>query len=328
MNLRQPIAIAMLILFFGFAAVAAYQAFGLSGIIIMVLLLVLVGIVLYISFRKAALVDEMEVGVVFNRFNNSFIRFAVGAEPDAARNYNTYYKPNWIPFGRTMLAINDPHYVRLRWYEEVRSRIPKKSQTAKGELKNLRTADGIPVTVNWKVSYTVDVTLITPKIKHKMARTLPENSEKVIGGKVERALKHIIELRTIQSLYGLGAIQALEQELTQRVDRQLTQPVNLGFQTIKPKDVSLGPIIVPSEVEKALELAHQRQIQAETAAGALVRLQQAIGSFSQRDMHHLAELERLRILDDKEIRSLYLSDAFIRSEAVKIKKNLNGSSPS
>ena len=308
MNLRQPIVFAMLILFLGFATMAAYEAFAFTGIIVLLLLMLLFGIALYISFRRGALVDEMEVGVIFNRFNNSFTRFAVGPEPDATRQYNAQFAPNWIRFGRTLLAVNDPHYVRLRWFEEVRSRVPKKSQTAKGELKNLRTADGIPVTISWKVSYTVDVTLITPKIRHKMARTLPESSEKVIAGKVEQALKHLIELRTIQSLYGLGALQALEQELCQRVDRQLTQPVNLGFQTIKPKDVALGPISVPAEVEKALELAHQRQIQAETAAGALTRLQQAIGSFSSQHMKHLAELERLRILDGKETKSLFLYD--------------------
>lgn len=308
MNLRQPIVFAMMILFLGFAVVAAYEAFAIIGIIILLLLVLLFGVALYISFRKGALVDEMEVGVIFNRFNNSFMRFAIGPEPDAARHYNANHAPNWIRFGRTLLAINDPHYVRLKWYEEIKGRISKKSQTAKGELKNLRTADGIPVTINWKVSYTVDVTLITPKIRHKMARALPENSEKVMAGKVEQALKHLIELRTIQSLYGLGALQALEQELCQRVDRQLTQPVNLGFQTLKPKDIALGPITVPPEVEKALELAHQRQIQAETAAGALTRLQQAIGSFSQRDMHHLAELERLRILDGKETKGLFLYD--------------------
>jgi len=44
-------------------------------------------------------------------------------------------------------------------------------------------------------------------------------------------------------------------------------------------------------------------------------------------MRRLAELERLRILDDKEVRSLYLSDAFVRSESVKLKKKLNGRSP-
>lgn len=308
MNLRQPIAFAILVLFFGFATVAAYRAFALAGIIIMTLLLVLFGIVLYVSFRKAALVDEMEVGVVFNRFNNSFTRFVIGPEPDATRQYNTYHTPNWIPFGRTLLAVNDPHYVRLKWFEEVRSRISKKSQTAKGKLENLRTVEGIPVTIEWKVSYTVDVSLITPKIRHKMARALPESSEKMIAGKAGQALKHLIELRTIQSLYGLGALHALEQELCQRLDRQLTQPVNLGFEPLKSKDISLGPIVVPKEVEKALELAHQRQIQAETAAGALIRLQQAIGSFSQRDMKHLAELERLRILDGKETKSLFVYD--------------------
>ena len=158
-----------------------------------------------------------------------------------------------------------------------------------------------------------------------MARTLPEHSDKVIMGKVERALKHLIELRSIQSLYDVGAIQGLEQEICQRVNRQLSQPVNLGFQDIKPKDVSLGPIEMPPKVEKALELAHQRKIQTEMVASALERLRRAVGEFSKEDVRRLAELERLRILDDKEVRSLYLSDAFIHSEAVKIRKDLNGS---
>ncbi|VAW31017.1 hypothetical protein MNBD_CHLOROFLEXI01-4586 [hydrothermal vent metagenome] len=57
---------------------------------------------------------------------------------------------------------------------------------------------------------------------------------------MERVLKHLIEQRTIRSLYESGAIQQLEQEVCQRVYRQLSHPVSLGFKDILPKDVSLG----------------------------------------------------------------------------------------
>ena len=167
-----------------------------------------------------------------------------------------------------------------------------------------------------------------------MARALPEHSTKMVTGKVDRAIKHLVELRSIQSLYEFGTlheqgvIQALEQEVCQRVNRQLSQPVNLGFEVIKPKDVSLGPIEMPAKVEKALELSHQRKIQTEMVAGAMERLQRAVNGFSAEDVRRLSELERLRILDDKEIRSLYLSDAFVGSESVNLQKKLNGRSSS
>lgn len=326
MNLRQPLIIAAVILFAGFATVTAYSAFGVLGLALLLLIGLMFATAVAITFRKGALVDEMEVGVIFNRFNNSFIRFAVSPDPDPSRQMARQPTTNWIPFGQRLYAINDPYVVRLRWFEEVRGTIPKKSLTAKATLSNLRTADGIPISVTWKVSYTINVNLITDKIRHKMARTLPEHSDKVITGKVERVIKHLVEQRTIQSLYGPGAIQDMEQEVCQRVNRQLTDPVNLGFQELKPKDISLGPVEVPTKVEKALELAHQRKIQTEMVAGALERLKLAIKEFTSDDIRHWTELERLRILDSKEAGLLYLSDGFVRSESLKVKQQLNGRS--
>jgi hypothetical protein len=328
MNLRQPLVFAAAILFVGFTAIAAYQAFGFLGIFTVLMITLFFVMAVMLNLGKAKLVDEMEVGVIFNRLNNSFSRFVVGLDPEPARRYQNQHTPGWFQVGRRLFSINDPYHVRLKWYEEVKSTIPKKSQTAKGKVENLRTADGIPVTIAWKVSYTVDVTLINEKLKHKMARTLPEHSGSVVTGKVERAIKHLVELRTIQSLYGAGAIQALEQEVSQRAYRQLSHPVNLGFQEIKAKDVSLGPIEMPFKVEKALELAHQRKIQTEMVAGALERLQQAVGSFSKEDVRRLSELERLRILDDKDVKAVYLTDAFVHSQSVKVRHGVNGRSPS
>ncbi len=330
MNLRQPLIFAAAILFVGFTTVAAYQAFGFLGIFIVLMITLLFAMAVMLNLGKAKLVDEMEVGVIFNQFNNSFSRFVVGKDPNQIRHFHNQHTPGWFQFGHRVLSINDPYYERLKWYEEVRDTISKKSQTAKGKLENLRTADGIPVTISWKVSYTVDVGLISKdkNLEYKMARTLPKHSGNVVTGKVERSIKHLVELKTIQELYSPGAIQAMEQEICQRASRQLSHPVNLGFQEIKPKDVFLGPVEMPPKVEKALELAHQRKIQTEMVAGALERLQLAVGSFSTEDVRRLSELERLRILDDKDVKALYLSDAFVHRESVKVRHGVNGRSPS
>lgn len=332
MNFRHPLIIGVAILFLGFVTIAAYEAFAVPGIIMLITLAVLLAIIVRITLPQAAVIDEMEVGVIFNRFNNSFSRFVIGKDPKTVGQTHGRRMQGWILFGHRIFSFNDPYRERLQRYEEVRAIIPKKPQTAKGKLENVRTADGIPISIPWKVSYTIDVNLISKGLEHKMARALPEYSGKIVLGKVEQAIKHLVELRSIRSLYEFsqldqhGVIQGLEQEICQRVNRQLSQPVNLGFEALKPHDVSLGPIEVPPKVEKALELAHQRKIQTETVAGALERLQLAVGNFSREDIRRLSELERLRILDDKEIRSLYLSDAFMHGESVNLERQLKGGS--
>lgn len=329
MNFRHPFILAAGILFLGFAAIAAYSAFNIYGLILLTLAALLFAIAVNFTFRfRAVLIDEMEVGVIFNRINNSFCRFEVSPSPQTGHNCRNYRLSRWIPFGRKLLTYNDPYFVQLRWFEKLEDTIPKRAQTAKGTLANVRTAEGVPVSIDWKISYAVDVEQITNGLEYKMARALPQYSEKIVSGRAARAIKHLIEIRTIRSLYEQGAIQSLEQEVCQRVYRQLSHPVNLGFKEITPKDVSLGPITVPSKVEQALALAHQRKIQAETVAKALERLQLAVSNISKEDMRRWAELERLRILDDKDSKLLYLSDAFVRNESIKVKRNGNGRSQS
>lgn len=328
MNFKHPLIFAAALFFLSFTAVAAFQAYGIGGIVLLIIATIVLVIAIIYSFRfRTELIDEMEIGVIFNRVNNSFCRFRISPEPAQNQQISKQMAARWLPFGRRMLILNDPYFVRLKWYEEVRGTIPKKAQTASGTLENIRTAEGVPISIEWKVKYSIDVTLIEPKkIEHKMARALPEHSEKIVTGKVERALKHLVEIRTIQSLYESGAIQQLEQEMCQRVYRQLTHPVNLGFKEIKAKDVSLGPVVIPQKVEKALELAHQRKIQAEMVAGALERLKKAVNGFSKEDIRRWSELERLRILDEKEADLFFMTDAFVRSESVKVKQHVNGRS--
>ena len=227
----------MLTVFSGYW-VAAFQAFGLGGVILLIVAAMLLAMAIIISFRqRRELIDEMEVGVIFNKLNNSFCRFEVSPEPTPDHQHANQASNRWFPLGRRLLIFNDPYFVRLKWFEEVRGSITKKSQTASGTLENVRTIEGIPVSIEWKVKYAVDVTLIPDKIKHKLARTLPDFSEKIVTSKVERVIKHLLGMRTIQSLYELGAIQQLEQEVCQRVYRQLSHPVNLGFKEIPAKDV-------------------------------------------------------------------------------------------
>jgi len=328
MNFKHIFIFAAAISFYSFATIAAFQAVSVLGVALLILATIIVTLAIIYSPRfRTELIDEMEVGVIFNRVNKNFCRFEVSPEPTPIQQYRNQAAIRWIPFGRRMIVFNDPYFIHLKWYEELVGKISKKAQTASGKLENIRTVEGVPISIKWKVKYSIDVNLIEPKkIAHKMARALPEHSEKMVSGKVERALKHLVEIRTIQSLYELGAIQQLEQEVCQRVYRQLTHPVNLGFKEIPPKDVSLGPIEVPPKVENALELSHQRKIQADTVAGALERLKRVVDDFSKEDIRRWAELERLRILDDKEAGLFFMSDAFVRSESVKVKKNINGRS--
>jgi hypothetical protein len=328
MNLKHLFIFTATVSFYSFATIITFQAIGILGVVFLIFVTILVTLAIIYSPRfRTKLIDEMEVGVIFNRINNSFCRFEVSPEPTDVRQHRNQTARRWIPFGRRMLAFSDPYFVRLKWYEELVSTIPKNAQTASGKLEDIRTTEGVPVSIEWNVKYAVDVTLIDPKtIEHKMARALPEHSGKIIRGKVERVIKHLVETRTIQSLYELGAIQQLEQEVSQRVYRQLSHPVNLGFKEISPKSVSLGPIVVPAKVEKALELAHQRKIQAETVAGALERLKRAVNGFNKEDIRNWSELERLRILDDKEADLLYMSDAFVQSESMNVEQSGNGRS--
>lgn len=300
--------VASAVLVFGFAGVSAFRAFGVFGLLLFFFMTLLLFLAIYASYRsQRELIDEMEVAVVFNRFNNSFCRFVPSPEPEPGHNHRRYKISRWIPLGFLWLRAKDPYFIQLKWYEKLEGKISKKSQSAKGRLDNLRTVEGIPVSISWKVSYTVDVTLIKDApYEHKMARALPENSDKVVSGKTEQTIRHLVETRTIRSLYEEGAMQALEQLIAVGSSEKLG---SLGIKEIAAKDVALGPLEIPAEVEKAIKAACQRKIQTEMTAETLERLKLAIGSFSQQDMHHLAELERLRILDEKDTKPLFIYHA-------------------
>ncbi len=73
---------------------------------------------------------------------------------------------------------------------------------------------------------------------------------------------------------------------------------------------------MPSQIEKALKNAHQRKIQTETITKALNGLKEAIDGFESEDMERLAELERLRIVDDKSTSMVYWMNNTLKNKHV------------
>ncbi|WP_420642323.1 SPFH domain-containing protein [Candidatus Leptofilum sp.] len=324
MNPRNPLIVAAIIFFVGFSLIAAFIAFQIWGAVFMLFSLLLFSLGMWLALRtRYVLIDEMEVGVTFNRFNNSFCRFIPETEPKPRYGCKEPKIPLWAPFSFRWLERQDPHYVRLKWYETLSDKkITKRSQSASGKTKNIRTADGILVNITWKVSFIVNVYVLTDNIRHKLARTLPENADKVVKGKAERAIKHLVETRLAEELYQDSTIQRLEAEIAQNVynllalretpdDPESDFIFNLGFQPIPERDVSLGPIEMPIEVEKALETAHQRRIHTDMVTEAMNRLHEAIGRFDDNDMKRLEKLEKLRILDEKDVESIHLAKVFV-----------------
>jgi hypothetical protein len=152
-----------------------------------------------------------------------------------------------------------------------------------------------------------------------MARTLPKSAEKLVAGKAIQSLRHIIEQKSAEELFRTDSCKELELQLCDQVNARLQlrhkeafssdgvadvperdpdEPINgLGPDPIPWYDVQISEIKLPPRVEKALEIAHERRLQTETAAEALERLKKVVEQFDDKDMERLAELEKIRILD-------------------------------
>ncbi|MCB8991061.1 MAG: SPFH domain-containing protein [Ardenticatenaceae bacterium] len=245
-----------------------WAAIGLSGLTIFTALLMgLIALIIVYRFAYVHL-NEMEVGVIFRRDGN-FSRF-----------------------------LQPGHHFINPFLEYQDNTIPKGPQTTIGIAKQIRTKEGIPVTIHWNVSFFIDVTKIRPGIENKMARALPKYAVNMIGGRVLHSLRHTVENMGIEDLHTNGAIQKLEDVIGAEVHKRA---VNLGVLPIMGNDMKLGPIEMPPQVEKALEANYERQLTVE----ALKKLQEVIDKFTDAHMEKLGELERLRILDNGDRETLF-----------------------
>lgn len=250
---------------------AVYLVWGMTTFVIIgALVTALLATALFYRYAHIFL-QETEVGILFDHHGN-FVRF--------------------LPSG--------PHTINpLRF--ELRDRLTKGAQSAKGTSTLIRTKEGIPVTVSWSVSFTIKVEHIKDGIEHKMARALPKYASNMVGGHMVHALQHEIEKMSIKELHAAGATQQLEATLREEVHKRTSF---MGVQPFSPSNIKIGPIEMPQHVENALEINYERELN----VGALHDLREALARFDDDHMRVLGELERLRIIDSHHP-YIYMTDA-------------------
>ncbi len=306
-----------------FLFVILYITMGTNGIIIGILLLLLAGIAAaaYYLSKSILHLDEMEVGVIFNKRTGNFAYF-IDSDVKDSEKYSFINNHEKYLINKLLHRQNKFLHFIYPFKEEQRDKITRGSYKGDGEADDLRTKEGIPVFIKWSFSFRLDVTKIPPNIAHKMARALPQNAGNMIKGKALHSLRHIVEQMSISELHQEDARKNLEEKL-----RLTTLPkVNaFGVIGVGPNNqVQITEISMPAEIEKALKIAHQRRLQTETVTEALNALRDAIRDYKDEDMARLAELERLRIIDEKSAGLVYYMDSFVRKNSEKHVHHHNG----
>ncbi|MBK8985598.1 MAG: hypothetical protein IPM39_05890 [Chloroflexi bacterium] len=280
-------------------------------IAILLILLLWLALAAGLFFQAGQIVvDEMAVAVIFYRHTNNFAYF-IDSKPSGpiapGRPFNLH---TTRLMNRLFFNHHPYHHFINPLQEKVQDHISKRPQTAKGHTDGLRTKEGIPLRIDWSLGYLMDPVLIRPGLEFKLARGLPQFSGNMISGRVVHSLRYIVEQKSVAELYQLDAIKNLEKELREEVSRRVQ---GIGFPEISAVDTKIGPITMPQEVEDALKAAHERELQTMTAVKALEQLRLVVSQFSPDDMERLAELERLRILDQHGGSLIYSMASLVKS---------------
>jgi len=261
---------------------------------LLITLVVLIGYGL-LRYIKAAqvIVGELEVGTVFTRREGDFIRFL---------------KPK-----------SGSHWIRPL-AEKAGDKIPLGNQTTSGTCEELRTKEGIPLSINYNVSFSVDPFKTPEGIHNRMARALPKFAPNMVGSRVKHVLRHLVEQKCIEELYQEDAVKKLEKEVRDEVSRRSEA---IGVAPISATNMKLGPIRMPPQVEKALKSDYERKLQTATSIDALERLHAVISKFKETDMERLSELERLRVIENSGS-LVYLMDSLVKKVRETAVANGNG----
>jgi hypothetical protein len=288
----------------------AYAAAEVTGLIIAGLILFVIFMLTSYFLTNFVILNEMEVGVVFDRFNNfvCFLDNDYGRILPRAPTEKAYDDSN-MPPKRT--KPTHQHHINAAT-EVLKGKLKKGSFEASGVSKDIRTREGIQVTIPWSVSFRIEVLRIHPGIEHKLARALPEHASKMVAARIMQVMQHIVGQKSIQELYATpddqGAVKKLEDELREQL---LIRAKAIGITGITPNDVRVGPVELPRSIEATLRVAYQRELNTETLAKSLNALREVLAAFTPDDIARLTELERLRIIDEK-TKSLILTEPFMR----------------
>lgn len=211
--------------------------------------------------RAIVTVPEMQVGVVYR---------------NGGAHYSRFLSPG-------------THLIKPL-VEQPGASIPLDPGSVNGRCDSTQTIGGLPLSIQWTLSYTLDPFRISPDKRPKLARSLPTKSASIATKHVNNILRHIISEYTIDQLIEPGIQKRLERQVRQQVAERLS---NAGFEISR---VMIGAIEMPQEVRATLAAAHQRKLEAENEAHTLEKLQQVVSRFSDADMQRLIELERIHAL--------------------------------
>lgn len=215
----------------------------------------------WLFLNATVVVPEMQIGVVQRQDSDHFVRF-LGAGRHTIR-----------PFQEKLHAL-----------------IPMNPSSVNGRCEHTQTIGGLPLTIEWTLSYNLNPFRIPAKSQAKLARTLPVKSGSLAAKHVNNVIRHIISEYTVDQLTEPGAQKRLERQVRQLVAERLSEA---GFEISR---IMIGAIEMPAQVTAALAAAHERQLLAAHEAKALERLQQVVSQFSDADMERLLELERIHTM--------------------------------
>ena len=221
-------------------------------------------------------VPELETAVVYRTDSETFARFLAPGR-------------HWI----------------MPLAEKLGESISIASASVKGQCPQAETTGGIPLTIDWTLSYKLNPFRIPAENRPKLARSLPRKATTIARNHVNNCVRHVIGDYPVEALSEPGMIKRLEREVRQLAAARLA---DLGFETSR---VMLGVIEMPTQVRAALTEAYGQQVRTEHEAQSLARLHQVVSQFSETDMQRLLELERIYKLGENGVAMFYTPSQFV-----------------
>ncbi len=165
------------------------------------------------------------------------------------------------------------HYWIMPFLERIGGSIPTAPGMVTGQCINAETTGGIPLTLEWSLSYKLNPFQITADARPKLARSLQHKAGNIARNHVNNCVRHVIGNYTIETLSQPHTIKRLEREIRQQTAARLAK---LGFEVSR---IMLGAIEMPAQVRAALAETYQQQIRTEREAQSLARLHQVVSQF-------------------------------------------------
>ncbi len=274
MLLKASFIIGFIIVLSGFAGGNVMLLAAIAGV------LFLVGLTVWQN--TAVFVPEMHTGVVYKHGGQEYARFLTPGD----------------------------HFIKP-FSEKLGALIPVDPGSVNGRCDSIQTIGGLPLSIDWTISYNLNPFRIAPDSRPKLARNLPSKSGKIVQKHANNILRHIISEYSIEALTQPGMQRKLERQVRQQVAERLAAA---GFEISR---VMIGAIDMPPQVTDALADALKRQLQAENEARALSRLQSVVSQFSENDMQRLIELERIHMLGQNGVTLMYAPPSDIQLNGMK-----------